>query len=138
MSVINLCFLPGTLPKPTLWAEPGSVVPQGSPVTFWCQGASGAQEFLLDKLKNSSWYVYLQPEPGDKVKYSVPLMAKENAGTYHCYYLSSIGWSEPSDPLELMVTGETYQEQVLPSLGNRGRDLPSLCEHDAVIPVPSS
>ncbi|KAM7232839.1 hypothetical protein CapIbe_014975 [Capra ibex] len=69
----------GTLPKPTIWAEPGTVVPWGSPVTIWCQGPRGP--------RSSVW------------------IKRAHAGSYRCYYGTPTGWSEPSDPLELVVTG---------------------------------
>ena len=83
------------------------MAPWGSPVTIWCQGPFGAQDFRLDKEGSSvPWNRQKPLEPGDKAKFSIPQMTEQHAGRYWCYYLRGTLWSEPSDPLELVVTGE--------------------------------
>ncbi|XP_053512660.1 leukocyte immunoglobulin-like receptor subfamily A member 5 [Artibeus jamaicensis] len=97
------CEQNGTLPRPTIWAEPGPVIPHGSPVTIWCQGTLEAQEYsLYDEEMNTPLDTQKLPEPRDKAKF---FMKDVYAGKYYCKYLSSVGCSEDSDPLELVVTG---------------------------------
>ncbi|XP_066127202.1 leukocyte immunoglobulin-like receptor subfamily A member 6 [Saccopteryx bilineata] len=92
-----------TLPKPTIWAEPGSVTPWGSPVTIWCQGTLKSQEFHLYKEGSATRWVILQLE--NAANFSIPSVQWKHTGRYHCKYKSSTHWSEHSDPLELVMTG---------------------------------
>ncbi|XP_014304063.1 leukocyte immunoglobulin-like receptor subfamily A member 5 [Myotis lucifugus] len=93
----------GTVPKPTIWAEPGPVIPYWSLVTIWCRGILEAQEYRL-YADGSRQYLDRQKsqEPGDRAKF---LITGNYAERYTCNYLSPTGWSGHSDPLELGVTG---------------------------------
>uniref|UniRef100_A0A8C7BFM0 Ig-like domain-containing protein n=1 Tax=Neovison vison TaxID=452646 RepID=A0A8C7BFM0_NEOVI len=118
LTQVFLCFLPGTLPKPTIWAEPSSVMPWGTPVTIWCQGSLEAQEYHLHKEGDSwNWEKRKPLESGYKANFSITYMTDVYAGRYRCDYERPNDWSEYSDPLELVVTGSQGQPSLsaLPS-----------------------
>ncbi|KAM5297558.1 leukocyte immunoglobulin-like receptor subfamily A member 5 [Glossophaga mutica] len=93
----------GTLPRPTIWAEPGSVIPSERNVTIWCCGTLEAREYSLYTTDIRSPLDKQKPqEPMDEAKFFIK---NPHANRYYCKYLSPTGWSEPSDTLELVVTG---------------------------------
>ncbi|XP_037676451.1 leukocyte immunoglobulin-like receptor subfamily A member 6 [Choloepus didactylus] len=96
----------GILPKPSLWADPGSTIPSGSPVTLWCQGSPQADLYHLNKDGASKpWDTQTPLASGDKVRFSIESVSAHTTGRFQCEYSSPEGWSAPSDPLHLVVTG---------------------------------
>ncbi|XP_056682257.1 immunoglobulin superfamily member 1-like [Monodelphis domestica] len=114
----------GPWPKPSLWAQPGLVVVPGTDVTLWCSRPkllspqeknftlwkAGRQQPLQNRSSAQAWTGFLLSSVG-----------LEDAGSYRCAYGEPRGSardSEPSDALELMVTGSLPKPSLsaLPSL----------------------
>ncbi|XP_036599520.1 leukocyte immunoglobulin-like receptor subfamily B member 3 [Trichosurus vulpecula] len=96
-----------TFPKPSLRAENGSLVPQGRSVTLRCRGSLEADNYRLEKDQRSTRIVTMDVKPsGIEGKFHIPVVTMNDAGTYYCHYKHSSFWSERSDPLELVVTGQ--------------------------------
>uniref|UniRef100_A0A8C2S0Z2 Ig-like domain-containing protein n=1 Tax=Capra hircus TaxID=9925 RepID=A0A8C2S0Z2_CAPHI len=98
LDILITAEVPLSWPRSRLSAQgPGTVVPWGSPITIWCQGTPGAQEFHLDKEGISvPWNRQKPLEPGVKAKFSIYYMGQDHTGSYQCYYRTPAGWSEPS------------------------------------------
>lgn len=98
-------FFAGIRPKPILRAQTDSVVSELTTVTFLCEGTMGAQEYRLYKnghFRNKKY----PPNPKNKAEFSISKIVPQEAGQYTCQYWTHYGWSEHSDALELVVTGE--------------------------------
>ncbi|OBS63910.1 hypothetical protein A6R68_07551, partial [Neotoma lepida] len=107
----------GTLHKPTIKAEPGSVVTAGSSITIWCQGTLDTEMYVLHKEGSQNpWNTQSPEKPENKAKFSIPSVTQEHVRQYHCHCYSSAGWSEHSDSLEIMVTGIYYSKPSLTAL----------------------
>ncbi|XP_032119029.1 immunoglobulin alpha Fc receptor isoform X1 [Sapajus apella] len=95
-----------TLPKPSIWAKPSFMVPKEKPATICCQGNYGAIEYQLHfEGRLSAVERPKPPERINKVKFHIPAMTSRTAGRYSCFYRVGELWSEPSDSLDLVVTG---------------------------------
>ncbi|XP_061245359.1 leukocyte immunoglobulin-like receptor subfamily A member 2 isoform X2 [Bos javanicus] len=94
------------LPKPSIRADPGTMVAQGSPVTIWCQGSLLADVYRLHKERDSVYWEAKAPQGSrNKAWFHFASSSSSDAGQYQCAYQSRNRSSELSDPLPLVVTG---------------------------------
>ncbi|XP_025221672.1 leukocyte-associated immunoglobulin-like receptor 1 [Theropithecus gelada] len=100
----------GPLPRPSISAEPGTVIPLGRPVTIVCRGPVGVHTFRLereDRSKFNDTKDVSQASPSESVaRFRIDSVSEGNAGRYRCLYRKSTEWSQYSDYLELVVKGE--------------------------------
>ncbi|EPQ04408.1 Leukocyte immunoglobulin-like receptor subfamily A member 6 [Myotis brandtii] len=89
----------------------------GSPVTIWCQWTGEAKEFCFHKEGSILLWGRVKPlDPMDKGMFRITSLTQHGAGIYDCHYLSPDGWSERSDPLELVVMTGAYSKPSLSAL----------------------
>lgn len=98
----------GVLPKPSLRAEPGPVIPRGQLVTFVCRGPAGAKLFRLQK-EGSQVGPDQKSAPqdgsqGTEARFHIPAVSEDTAGRYICLYHQGSDWSVHSEPVQLQVT----------------------------------
>lgn len=95
------------LSKPIIWAKPNFMIPKGRPVKILCQGIPEATEYqLYFEGRLSAWQSPRQPGIRNIVSFPISAMTLLTAGQYRCIYRSGELWSNPSDPLDLVVTGK--------------------------------
>ncbi|XP_055266655.1 leukocyte-associated immunoglobulin-like receptor 1 isoform X2 [Moschus berezovskii] len=99
----------GTLPRPSISAEPGSVVPWERPVTLVCRGPAGVTSFRLEKNNRSNYRdvgVTSRGEQGTEVRFPITALREDAVGHYRCIYQKESTWSELSEALSLEGTAE--------------------------------
>nr|XP_010960361.2 leukocyte immunoglobulin-like receptor subfamily B member 5 isoform X1 [Camelus bactrianus] len=107
----TICAQEGTLPRPSISAEPDSVIPRGRPVTIVCRGPAGFKTFRLENeedtndFKDTRASSPLGPHQTE-ARFLIPAVSEGTATHYRCRYIKEHVWSEPSESLELVVTGE--------------------------------
>ncbi|XP_045843677.1 leukocyte immunoglobulin-like receptor subfamily A member 6 isoform X4 [Meles meles] len=109
----------GTLPKPSIWADPSPMVTKGSRVTLWCQASLQADDYYLYKDRafvpsetlETSW------DSSNKTSFSIIPMSLQYIGRYQCAYQSGESRSQLSDPLTLVMTGQGDAPSLLANPG---------------------
>nr|XP_045236927.1 leukocyte-associated immunoglobulin-like receptor 1 isoform X3 [Macaca fascicularis] len=132
----------GPLPRPSISAEPGTVIPPGRPVTIVCRGPVGVDQFRLereDRSKFNDTKDVSQASPSEsEARFRIDSVSEGNAGHYRCLYVKSTRWSEHSDYLDLLVketSGDTDSPVTEPDSSAGPTQRPSDNSHNEHAPA---
>ena len=99
-------------PKPSISAHPGPLVHEGENVTLRCNSSALLDKFILHKTSSTGHFQSCEETltgghaPADFV---IGSMTLASVGSYRCYGSlshSPYEWSAPSDPVDIIITGE--------------------------------
>uniref|UniRef100_A0A8C9DH07 Natural cytotoxicity triggering receptor 1 n=1 Tax=Prolemur simus TaxID=1328070 RepID=A0A8C9DH07_PROSS len=99
---------------PTLSVHPGPTVTSGEYVTFYCRLGTATTLFFLLKEGRAS---HIEHRHGNtQAEFSVGPVTTAHQGTYKCFSsYNSYVWSVPSEPVELLVTGDVGNTTLAPT-----------------------
>nr|XP_031537476.1 leukocyte-associated immunoglobulin-like receptor 1 isoform X2 [Vicugna pacos] len=123
-----ICAQEGMLPRPSISAEPDSVIPRGRPVTIVCQGPAGVATFRLENEEDTNDFKDMRASSPlgphqTEARFRILAVSEDTGTQYRCRYIKEHVWSEPSESLELVVTGDTQTRS------QDGNDSGLLAEH---------
>ncbi|XP_073178195.1 leukocyte immunoglobulin-like receptor subfamily A member 4 isoform X3 [Lepidochelys kempii] len=94
-------------PKPNISLSPSGGVSLGGAVAIWCRGQRQGMRFMLNK---EGRHLPAVASSGSGAVFFISNVSREDRGRYNCSYQNRSGSaaaSSPSDPVELVVTGES-------------------------------
>uniref|UniRef100_A0A452GVX6 Immunoglobulin domain-containing protein n=1 Tax=Gopherus agassizii TaxID=38772 RepID=A0A452GVX6_9SAUR len=98
----------GSYPKPSISVSPSGVIPVGGNVNIRCWHLHQNMRFQLYKAGDGNYLSYTDPA-GSEAEFPITSARREHGGSYTCRYTYRSGgtvYSEPSDPVQIIVTGE--------------------------------
>lgn len=110
--VLTPCFSLGVLRRPSISAQPSSLVHAGASVTLCCHSRLIFDTFILHREGGTQYsQQHREKFPGghSQARFSMGPLTPAHGGTYRCYGALSHApqeWSAPSDPVDVTVTGE--------------------------------
>ena len=122
---LTTSLLLGVFTKPAISAHPGPLMKAGENVTLRCQSPLLFDKFIL-RQENSTWHFQTRGEMllggHASADFSIGPMTLAREGSYRCYgslSRSPYEWSAPSDPVDIVITGECVQTSPLCCLCHR-------------------
>ncbi|KAL8176775.1 UNVERIFIED_CONTAM: hypothetical protein K2H54_038558 [Gekko kuhli] len=106
---VRINVIDPSLTKPFIKVSPRGKLAVGSNVTIECQSKETGLTFSLRKSGKQITPQKTEPH-GNTTKFLLSVGRTEDAGSYICQYQqreNPFVWSEPSDPVELVVTGRS-------------------------------
>uniref|UniRef100_A0A0D9S5K4 Immunoglobulin domain-containing protein n=1 Tax=Chlorocebus sabaeus TaxID=60711 RepID=A0A0D9S5K4_CHLSB len=103
----------GVSKKPSLSVQPGPVVALGEKLTLQCGSDAGYNRFVLYKEGERDFLQRAgrQPQAGlSQANFPLGLVSRSHGGQYRCYGAHNLSseWSSPSDPLDILISGQFY------------------------------
>uniref|UniRef100_A0A8C3SSV9 Ig-like domain-containing protein n=1 Tax=Chelydra serpentina TaxID=8475 RepID=A0A8C3SSV9_CHESE len=114
---LTLCLLLSAemSPKPALSLSPGRATALGQDVTVRCRAGRRDARFSLFKVGDRTPLGRAEPA-GAGGEFLTRSVRRGDGGSYTCYYhyaTDPCTWSEPSDPVELVVAGREYPKPTI-------------------------
>uniref|UniRef100_A0A8C0HA39 Ig-like domain-containing protein n=1 Tax=Chelonoidis abingdonii TaxID=106734 RepID=A0A8C0HA39_CHEAB len=105
---VQLVVAEPSYPKPNISLRPSGRVAPGAAVTVRCECQCRGARVLLSKAGDSDARRVIDLS-GDVAEFPIRSVSQRDAGSYSCQYSTKSNpsvWSEPSNPVELIVAGE--------------------------------